>query len=435
MFDYAGIPLYIGVYIMYYLMTYEQQKYPSHHQDGDYSINGIPVYIGMLLVYSCTTVMHMLFPLPKIVEGYACDQKGRPLEYHLTGLNVFLLMTSLFFRFSALVPMTGFYSHYWTNLMHANVIGLTLSFYYLWKGGTEPYVRCITKDQLSKVKSLVRAPTTSPPSLLRFFLGCEWNPRFDVPCVHVIDGKLEWPALKIFDVKMWLYLVGAVGLQFNLCSFFLTQRLNHGNNSWAMYTYMFCFEWFLCEYMLFEEVHLYTYDIFAEKIGFKLVWGCLVFYPFFYCIGGFPLVTAQHDMNVGQCVFTVVLFLIGWCLTRGANMQKFYARTQPNEKHVLWGWIKQETIPDTRILCSGFWGMSRHVNYMGEIVQALALSIPGVLVGEGMIRYVPLLYPLYYLLLFVPRQFDDDVVCSMKYGDRWVEYKKRVPYRIIPGIW
>ena len=35
------------------------------------------------------------------------------------------------------------------------------------------------------------------------------------------------------------------------------------------------------------------------------------------------------------------------------------------------GLVKQRTVDGTngRVLCSGFWGMSRHVNYLGEIVQ------------------------------------------------------------------
>jgi hypothetical protein len=39
------------------------------------------------------------------------------------------------------------------------------------------------------------------------------------------------------------------------------------------------FSFFLCEYLFFEQVHLYTYDFFAERVGFKLGWGCLLFYP------------------------------------------------------------------------------------------------------------------------------------------------------------
>jgi hypothetical protein len=37
--------------------------------------------------------------------------------------------------------------------------------------------------------------------------------------------------------------------------------------------------WFLVEYLYHEHVHLYTYDLFAERLGFKLAWGCLFFYP------------------------------------------------------------------------------------------------------------------------------------------------------------
>ena len=59
---------------------------------------------------------------------------------------------------------------------------------------------------------------------------------------------------------------------------------------------------------------------------------------------------------------------------------------------------------DGQVLVSGFWGLSRHINYLGEFLMASALTLslghPGVL--------GPWLYPLYYLGLLVPRQIDDD---------------------------
>ena len=82
-------------------------------------------------------------------------------------------------------------------------------------------------------------------------------------------------------------------------------------------------------------------------------------------------------------------------------------------------------------MCSGFWGVSRHVNYLGEILMAtgLALSL-GWPLALG-----PWLYPLYYLAFLLRRERDDDRRCAEKYGPLWDEYLKRVPWRIIPRVY
>ena len=86
---------------------------------------------------------------------------------------------------------------------------------------------------------------------------------------------------------------------------------------------------------------------------------------------------------------------------------------------------------ESHLLCSGFWGVSRHVNYLGEILMAtgLALSL-GWPLALG-----PWLYPLYYLAFLLRRERDDDRRCAEKYGPLWDEYLKRVPWRIIPRVY
>ena len=84
-----------------------------------------------------------------------------------------------------------------------------------------------------------------------------------------------------------------------------------------------------------------------------------------------------------------------------------------------------------QLLCSGFWRLSRHINYLGEILMAVGLTLA---LGWPRVPW-PWLYPLYYVVLLLPRQHCDDQRCAAKYGALWSEYCRRVPYRIIPFIY
>ncbi|KAJ3347271.1 hypothetical protein HDU91_006819 [Kappamyces sp. JEL0680] len=157
-----------------------------------------------------------------------------------------------------------------------------------------------------------------------------------------------------------------------------------------------------------------------------------------YCIGGYFLATATslRDISFSTSVFLLALYGLGWVFTRGPNMQKYYFKTNPHSATCFSGLVRQETIPASRILCSGFWGLSRHINYLGEIVQALALALPATLsITDRGYALIPLAYPLYYVLLFVGREREDQEVCRRKYGAQWLEYEKRVPWRIVPYLY
>ena len=221
---------------------------------------------------------------------------------------------------------------------------------------------------------------------------------------------------------MFLYLVGAVQLQLNILATVAGQLRDQGTTSIGLLCYTLMFSIFINEYLFFENVHLYTYDLFCERTGFKLIWGCLCFYPFFYGIGAWSLVSAKSDLLPSQCLLVFVLYLIGWSLTRGANLQKFYCKTEPSRKSLFGGLIDQRYVEGSRnrLLISGFWRLSRHINYLGEILQALALALPGYLVSRSL---VPFLYPIYYVGLLFPRAIEDGKICEKKYGPEiWSRY-------------
>ena len=235
------------------------------------------------------------------------------------------------------------------------------------------------------------------------------------------------------DAKMLLYLVGAVYLELNLLSFAAHHFFAYPENpSPGVVLYVALFTWFVCDYLVFERVHLYTYDFVAERLGFKLVWGCLTWYPYFYAVGLWSVADLPNPQPPSWLlVLSALVFFAGWTLARGSNVQKFAFKRNPD--HAFLGRIPPETFSDGNhsVLCSGFWGVSRHVNYLGEFLMAcgLALSLGWPLVLG------PWLYPLYYVALLVPRERDDDRRCATKYGSLWEQYRRKVPWRIVPKIY
>ena len=112
-------------------------------------------------------------------------------------------------------------------------------------------------------------------------------------------------------------------------------------------------------------------------------------------------------------------------------MQKFVFKTDPDR--VFLGMIKPETVSDGKraLLCNGFWGVSRHVNYLGEVLMAVGLALS---LGWPLLPW-PWLYPLYYIVLLGTRERDDDRLCAGKYGELWDQYRSRVRWRIVPGVY
>jgi protein-S-isoprenylcysteine O-methyltransferase Ste14 len=250
--------------------------------------------------------------------------------------------------------------------------------------------------------------------------------------VDLFLGRWPDPGWLGVDAKMFLYLFGAVVLEVLLLSALRWQLIAFPDElPWALGTYTVLFSFFLFEYLFFEEVHLYTYDFVAERVGFKLGWGCLTFYPYFYGIGGWSQAGRPDPGHPWWWSLVAgAVFFTGWGLSRGANLQKFLHKTRPGRPFL---GIAPEVLVDgdQRLLVNGFWGVSRHVNYLGEIGMALGLVVALGRPGDP----VPWLYPLYYVLLLVPRQRDDDRRCAAKYGALWETYVQRVPWRIVPFVY
>ena len=352
--------------------------------------------LGPLLVYGIVLALHLALP-GRWVDGYVRDpHTGRPLRYRLNGLRVlFVVLAGYALACRAgWLPWDFFYLHRWEMAVGACGLGLIFTF------------------------AMVLPARPVGSFLADLYLGRLANP--------------QWGGGRV-DAKMFLYLVGAVMLELNLVSFTMHHlELQAADPSEGVILYALLFSFFVVEYLNFEEVHLYTYDIMAERVGFKLGWGCFVFYPFFYPIGLWA-VADRPDPHTPVPLLTVyaLLFFSGWVLARGANLQKFWFKRDPTAR--AFGLLEPRTISagGKHVLAGGFWGLSRHINYLGEILMATGLTL---CLGYPL-ALAAWLYPLYYVGLLFPRQHYDDLRCAERYGALWEEYCRRVPSRIIPGIY
>jgi len=355
-----------------------------------------------LIVYAGITLLHLILPARK-VKGYVKHETtGELLKYRINGILVLPASIIIWFLlgYFKIVPYDWLYQVRWESLLSAFVMGLIFSFIIV-----------------------LKVPSTGKPFLADFWFGRIINPQ-------IKDG--------LIDAKMWLYLIGAVMLQLHVLSFAAYHIQTHQVINTGFILGAVMSTWFCWDYLTFERVHLYTYDIFAERVGFKLGWGCLIFYPYFYAITLWVTVSAVNPFLPNWLlVIFALLFLIGWTFTRGANLQKYYFKIDPDKKFLN---IKPETITDGNrtLLVNGYWGMSRHINYLGEILQAAAIAAVAFVYGVGSIGY-PLillvwLYPVYYIGLLFTRAVDDGIICKKKYGDLWDIYTKKVKWRVIPYI-
>ena len=125
-----------------------------------------------------------------------------------------------------------------------------------------------------------------------------------------------------------------------------------------------------------------------------------------------------------------LLNFAGYYLFRTANIQKHRFRQDPNRP--IWGrkpeYIRTER--GTLLLVSGWWGIGRHMNYLGDLMMGLAWCLP---CGFG--HPLPYFYIAYFTILLVHRERRDHDYCAEKYGADWEHYCQRVKWRILPGVY
>ncbi|KAF5914078.1 hypothetical protein HPG69_010237 [Diceros bicornis minor] len=358
---------------------------------------GSRVFLGSL----CVGVLRVVQMIRCVVEGTPLTD-GRRLKYRLNGFYAFILTSvvvgaSLFWG----VELYYVYNHFLQFALAATVFSVVLSVYLFVRAWKAP------REELS--------PASSGKAIYDFFIGRELNPRIGT-----------------FDLKYFCELrPGLIGwVLVNLVMLLAEMKLqNRAAPSLAMILVNSFQLLYVVDALWNEEALLTTMDITHDGFGFMLAFGDLVWVPFVYSLQAFYLVGHPREVSWPVASLIIALKLSGYVIFRCANSQKNAFRKNPTDPKL--AHLKTiHTSTGKNLLVSGWWGFVRHPNYLGDLIMALAWSLPC-----GFSHILPYFYVIYFTVLLVHREARDEHQCRKKYGLAWEKYCQRVPYRIFPYIY
>jgi 7-dehydrocholesterol reductase len=195
---------------------------------------------------------------------------------------------------------------------------------------------------------------------------------------------------------------------------------------------------YVVDFFVNEDWYLRTIDICHDHFGFYLAWGCIVWLPSMYTLQTQYLARNPVILSPLQAAAIAIAGVSGYAIFRSVNHQKDLCRRTQGECQI-WGSkaeilrVKYRTKDglehNSLLLCSGWWGKARHVNYLGDLVLSYSMCATC-----GIKNLLPWTYAIFMTVLLFHRCSRDEERCSKKYGKYWDEYCKRVKYVIIPGV-
>lgn len=423
----------------------------------------------VLAYYILSMVLYRVLPAQE-VQGTKLVRHGRPLQYRLNGKRAHhnyvlnLAGADLSQAFSSTVVqlavcaigtyLQGADFFVWTYMTDNYVQILSANVIIAYTLAASLYIRSFsvnTNYPNSDLRELAAGGNTGN-LIYDFYIGRELNPRVILPFFGEVDIKTWCEARP--GLTGWIL--------FDL-AFVARQYRTYGYLSDSIIFTTFVQAFYVIDGQYMESGMLTMIDITTDGMGFMLSFGDLVWVPFLYSTQCRYL--SVYPVHLGWTGVAAVsaVFLLGLYIFRAANTQKNVFRTRPNDPSVVdLSYI--QTKRGTRLLTAGWWGMSRHINYFGDWLQASPFSMPTGVAGytilpigsaavtshaikmldgrevvqdqaKGWGMLFTYFYVLYFAILLIHRERRDDAMCSKKYGEDWEKYKKMVRWRILPWVY
>jgi len=183
--------------------------------------------------------------------------------------------------------------------------------------------------------------------------------------------------------------------------------------------------------MFFEEYYFYSHDYLNSGYGWSLISSYLTF-PFLPTLITRYMIFRSPEVEWYYLALIGLLNLLGYVIYRSSETQRCELAKNPNNPAL--GHLQTvETSQSRKLIVSGWWGVVRHPNYLGELLIQWSWVLPAVST-LGMTDLVPYYLPVVTTLMLVIRCVQINRRNKKKYGSAWDEYCGKVKANIIPLV-
>lgn len=189
---------------------------------------------------------------------------------------------------------------------------------------------------------------------------------------------------------------------------------------------------YLYKFFIWEDGYYNTLDIIMDKLGYWLVYGCMVYIPCIYTFATYYFAIHKTDpLSFLQYVIILIVGSLSICYNYATDLDKYYFKQTDGvfiNNHEQAIFLTNDK--GQKLLINGWWGWVRKPNYTFELILAFCFCC-----CHGLTSILPYTYFIILFGILICRIYIDEERCKNKYGQLFEDYKTIVRYKLIPYIY
>lgn len=181
--------------------------------------------------------------------------------------------------------------------------------------------------------------------------------------------------------------------------------------------------------LFFEEYYFQSHDAMNSGYGWSLISSYITF-PFLPTLTTVYLLNHTVTLAWYYLLAIGVMNALGYVIYRSSETQRCEFAKDPANPSLAHLETFATAAGNKKLIVSGWWGLVRHPNYLGEVLIQWSWVLPA-----GVSHLIPYYLPVMTTLMLVIRTQQINQRNKRKYGQAWNSYCERVRSNILPKVY